>query len=71
MANYTEADLAAIRAAIASGELSITSNGRRVDFRSMDDLLKAEARILEGLQAQRRPGRSGIRRMTFSTLRGD
>lgn len=71
MANYTEADLAAIRAAIASGELSISSNGRRVDFRSMDDLLKAEARIVQGLSAQRAPGRSGVRRMTFTTLRGE
>ena len=71
MAQYTEADLAAVRAAIASGELSVASNGRRVEYRSMDDLMKAEARITEALNAQKSRGRSGFRRMTFTTLRGD
>jgi len=45
MSSYTTADLAAVRAAIASGELSVMQGGKRIEYRSMDDLLKAEKRI--------------------------
>lgn len=68
---FTQSDLDAVRAAIASGELSVVHNGRRVEYRSMDDLLKAEARILADLAGQA-PGvvTGGPRQFTFTTLRG-
>jgi len=72
MSTYTEADLAAVRAAIASGELSVMHNGRRVEYRSIDDLLKAERRITEGLAAASPTAvRGGPRRFTFTTFRGE
>ncbi len=72
MSTYTDADLAAVRAAIASGELSVMYAGRRVEFRSMDDLLKAEKRI-QGALAAAAPGavRGGPRRFVFTTYRGE
>lgn len=43
---YTTADLAAIDAAIASGELDVrTADGKRVVLRSMTELLQARAAI--------------------------
>lgn len=38
---FTTTDLAAIDAAIASGELSVKFADRQVDYRSIDDLIKA------------------------------
>lgn len=68
---FTQSDLVAVRAAIASGELSVVHNGRRVEYRSMDDLLKAEKHILESLAGQA-PGAvtGGPRQFVFTTLRG-
>ncbi len=41
---FTTTDLAAVDAAIASGELTIrAADGRTVTYRSMDELLKARA----------------------------
>ena len=41
---FTPQDLAAVDAAIASGELSVrAADGRTVTYRSMDELLKARA----------------------------
>lgn len=37
---YAE-EIAALNAAVASGELTIEANGERVTYRSMDDLMKA------------------------------
>ena len=48
---YTVAQLEAIQAAIASGELTVSYEGKTVTYRSMDDLLKAEARIRAALEA--------------------
>lgn len=43
---FTQQDLAAIDAAIASGELSIrAADGKQVQLRTMDELLKARAAI--------------------------
>lgn len=47
--DYTEADLIAIRRAIAKGERSVQFADRMVTYRSMDELLKAEARIANSL----------------------
>lgn len=49
--DYTQAQLTAIRRAIASGELTVQWGDRARTFRSMDDLIKAEERILQGLTA--------------------
>lgn len=49
---YTQNDLDQLDAAIASGELTASYNGRMVTHRSIDDLLKARAHVLRVLQAQ-------------------
>lgn len=38
---FTLTQLAAMEAAIASGEASVAYDGKRVEYRSIDDLLKA------------------------------
>ena len=54
---FTSTDLAAIDAAIASGELTIRSNGREVTYRSLSELLKARETIAGALAAQTTPTR--------------
>lgn len=71
MSAYTTQDLAAIRAAIASGELVVAQNGRRVEFRSMSELLEAEKRISADLASQASGVRGGPRRLVFTTYRGE
>jgi hypothetical protein len=48
---YTAADLAAIDAVIARGELSVEFADRRVTYRSIDELLRARAVIAAELDA--------------------
>lgn len=48
---YTAADLAAVRAAIASGEKSVQLDGKAVTYRSIAELLAAERVIAGELQA--------------------
>lgn len=43
--SWTASDLVAIEAAIASGALSVQFSDRRVQYRTMDELLKARAII--------------------------
>jgi hypothetical protein len=69
--DFTEADLTAIRSAIASGELSIMKDGRRVEFRSIAELERAEQRIMSALTQQGGGVRGGPRRFTFTTFRGE
>ncbi len=68
---FTSADLAAIDAAIASGELTVTHDGRTVTYRSMSDLLKARQTILADLAGTRTGNTGGAFRFTFGTHRGD
>lgn len=72
---FTPTDLAAIDAAIASGELSVEVSGKRVTYRSMDDLLKARALIATDLASAPAGAaadtRRGSYRVTFTTHRGD
>jgi hypothetical protein len=49
---WTQAQLDAIEAAIASGELTVHFGDRSVTYRSMDDLLKARAVIKDALQSE-------------------
>lgn len=65
----TQADLDALDRAIASSTLEVQLDGRRVKYRSMDELIKARAHVA-GLVASS-AGRSSFRPMNFTTLRGD
>lgn len=69
---FTSTDLAAIDAAIASGEMTVKHNGREVTYRSIDDLKKARAVIVAEIAAAvsgARPG--GSYRFQFQTGRGE
>ena len=46
---YTEADLTAIRVAIAKGEKSVQFADRSTTYRSMEELFQAEERIAGAL----------------------
>jgi hypothetical protein len=70
---FTSANLDAIDAAIASGELTVSFNGRTVTYRSVGELLKARQTIASALAAQQ-PGAAQAgpaRYFTFTTARGD
>ena len=54
---FTPQDLAALDAAIASGELTIRANGREVTYRSLSDLLQARTLIANAIAAQTMPQR--------------
>lgn len=47
--SYTASDLTAIRAAITKGELEVEFADRRVRYRSIDELLRAESHIIAEL----------------------
>ena len=71
---FTQTDLDNINAAIATGELLVEVNGRKVQYRSMDDLVKARAIITADLAAAASVAgvfRRGSYRVTFTTHRGD
>ncbi len=48
---FTQANLDAVEAAVASGELRILFDGREVVYRSMDDLVRARDVIKTSLQS--------------------
>jgi hypothetical protein len=66
---FTSADLANIDAAIASGELTVSVQGRTVTYRSIDDLFKAKAAIEAGIAEQSPAGRVRTGYFQFATLR--
>ena len=71
---HTQADLDNIKRAIASGELTIESNGRRVTYRSVDELRKARDDVAADLAAQQNSiagTRRGTYAVRFTTARGD
>lgn len=47
---YTQTQLEAIEAAIASGELTVSYDGKHVSYRSIDELLRARDTIQAQLQ---------------------
>lgn len=53
----SQQDLDALDTALASGELTIRTNGREVTYRSVDDLLKARAAVAAALAATTSPSR--------------
>lgn len=71
---FTQTDLDNINNAIASGELTVEVNGKRVTYRSMDDLMKARKMIKDDMASAAAPAssvRRGSYRVTFATHRGD
>ena len=55
---YTLRQLQDLRAAIAEGVLNVSANGRRVEYRSLDDMRKLERIMSEELESTtRRPER--------------
>ncbi len=61
---WTQQQLDAIEAAIASGELTVRFGDRTVTYRSMEELLQARAVIQEALAAE-----SGTTKDRFSFAR--
>lgn len=70
MTAYTAADLMRLDAAIANGMTSLEIAGRRISYRSIDEMLKARAHIEAQIAAASSPQPSARRRVTFSTARG-
>lgn len=69
--SFTNADLTAVDTAIATGELTVEVNGRRVTYRSVAELKEARTLIKAELAAQspNASTRRGSYRVTFATLR--
>jgi hypothetical protein len=68
----TTTDLANIDAAIATGELEVEFNGRRVKYRSITELMAARAHVASVLAASSATTtRRGAYRVDFTTSRGD
>jgi hypothetical protein len=72
---YTQTDLDNVKAAIASGEQSVEVGGRKVVYRSVEELRKARDDIATELAGASSSGTSGVRRgsfaVRFATARGD
>lgn len=71
---HTQTDLDAIKAAIASGEQSVEVAGRKVMYRTIDDLRKARDDIAAELASAATVSTSAVRRgsyqVRFATARG-
>lgn len=70
---HTQADLDAIKAAIASGEQSVEVAGRKVVYRTIDDLRKARDDIAAELASVANTSQSvrrGSYQVRFGTARG-
>ena len=70
----SQSDLDALDTAIAASELEVQLDGRRVRYRSIDELLKARAHVAAVLAAGASAGSGGGRRafrFTPTTFRGD
>lgn len=70
---YTSTDLQRLDTAIAGGTLSIELAGRRITYRSMDELLKARAHVAAELAAIASAGSANgaTKHFAFKTMRGD
>lgn len=68
----TTTDLSNIDAAIATGELEVEFNGRRVRYRSVAELMAARAHVASVLQSEATATqRRSAYRFDFTTARGD
>jgi hypothetical protein len=74
---FTQTDLDNLDAAIASGHRVVHAEGRRVEYGSVDDMLRARAHIAGQIAAASGTGagtnsqRRGVYRFQFTTSRGD
>lgn len=57
---YSSDDLTAIRAVIAKGELEVEFVDRRVRYRSISELLRAEAEIVASLSSANHRQRTAV-----------
>ena len=73
--SYTQTDLDNLDAAIASGHRVVHVEGRRVEYGTTDELLKARSHVASQLSAATAgtsgTSRRGVYRFSFTTLRGD
>ncbi|AMR79283.1 MULTISPECIES: phage head-tail joining protein [Cupriavidus] len=60
---YTQADLERVNRAIASSELEVQYDGKRVRYRSQGELLQARATILKDLEQQAPRKQSRVSRL--------
>lgn len=70
---YTQSDLDALDAAIAGGELIVQVEGRKVQYRSIPELLQARAHVAQVLQSSASAASGGRTRFrfNFTTSRGE
>lgn len=69
---FTQTDLDNINAAIATGEMTVEVNGRRVTYRSMADLERARGIIQSDLSAASAGSKPrSSYHFNFTTARGD
>lgn len=66
----TQNDLDTLDSAIATSELEVEIDGRRVKYRSIPELMAARQHVASVLNASSRPQRSSFK-FRFSTSRGD
>jgi hypothetical protein len=67
----SQTDLDNLDSAIASSELEVELDGRRVKYRSTSELLAARRHVAGVLKASAPAAHTGSFRFTFTTLRGD
>lgn len=65
----TSQDIDNLDAAIATGELEVEVNGRRVKYRSISELKSAREHVASVLQQGAGTTRRGVYRVNFSTSR--
>lgn len=65
---YSEADLAALQAAIAKGVREVRMDGEMVEYRSLEEMLRLEAKLKRELTGARR-GRKAVLSSTKSGWR--
>lgn len=66
---YTQSDLDAIDAAIASGEMIVQVEGRRVQYRSIDELMQARRHVADQITHTSGSTRRSLYRFRFTTSR--
>jgi len=65
---YTSADLTSIQRAIANGLTSAEIGGRKIVYRSLDEMRSIEQQIIRELAAGQ-PSAGAFKRVTFATQR--
>lgn len=62
---YSQADLDRIEAAIATGTLRITHNGKTTEFRSLDDMIRVRDMIRKSVKGPNAGGQHRVYAPTF------